>query len=91
MDAGLSPNNYPARIFLTHNPVPQIPGSLHWIQKRFLQVPHELSKAVVDPTTNALILRTWYKDNAFCPEASRKVLEGYKETNPEKYKLWALG
>lgn len=91
VDAGLSPANYPARIFLTHNPVPQIPGSMHWLQKRFLQVPHELSVATVDKTTNALILRTWYKDNAFCPEASRKVLEGYKETNPEKYKLWALG
>lgn len=91
IDAGLSPANYPARIFLTHNPVAQIPGSLHWIQRRFLQVPHELSKAVVDKKTNALILRTWYKDNAFCPEATKKVLEGYKETNPEKYKLWALG
>ena len=91
VDAGLSPNNYPARIFMTFNPIPQIPGSMHWLQRRFLQVPHELSRAVIDKKTNALILRTWYKDNAFCPEASRKVLEGYKETNPEKYKLWALG
>ena len=91
IDAGLSPNNYPGRIFLTFNPMPQIPGSLHWIQRRFLQVQHELSKAILDTKTNALILRTWYKDNAFCPEPTIKVLEGYKETNPEKYKLWALG
>ena len=91
VDAGLSPANYPGRIFMTFNPIPQIPGSMHWLQRRFLQVPHELSRAVTDTKTNALILRTWYKDNAFCPEASRKVLEGYKETNPEKYKLWALG
>jgi phage terminase large subunit len=91
LDAGLSPSKYPGRIVLTHNPVPQIPGSMHWIQKRFLQVEHELSKARVDPKTNALILRTWYKDNAFCPPEVKKVLEGYKETNPEKYKLWALG
>lgn len=91
LDAGLSPSNYPGRIVFTHNPVPQIPGSMHWIQKRFLQVEHELSKARVDPKTNALILRTWYKDNAFCPPEVKKVLEGYKETNPEKYKLWALG
>lgn len=91
VDAGLSPVNYPARIFMTFNPIPQIPGSMHWLQRRFLQIPHKLSTAVVDPHTNALVLRTWYKDNAFCPEASRKVLEGYKETNPEKYKLWALG
>ena len=91
VDAGLSPANYPARIFMTFNPIPQIPGSMHWLQRRFLQVPHKLSTAVIDKKTNALILRTWYKDNTFCPEASRKVLEGYKDTNPEKYKLWALG
>lgn len=93
LDAGLSPGNYPGQIFLLFNPIPQIPGSMHWLQRRFLQVPHELSKAVIfdTPTGKALILRTWYKDNAFCPEASRKVLEGYKDTNPEKYKLWALG
>ena len=93
IDAGLSPSNHPGRIFLTHNPVPQIPGSMHWLQRRFLCEPHELSKAkIIDtPTGRALILRTWYKDNAFCPEATRKVLEGYKQSNPEKYKLWALG
>jgi phage terminase large subunit len=93
IDAGLSPNQYPGRIFLTHNPVPQIPGSLHWIQARFLQHPHELSKVSIieTPTGRALVLRTWYKDNAFCPEATKRVLEGYKDTNPEKYKLWALG
>ncbi len=93
IDAGLSPANYPGRIMLTHNPVPQIKGSLHWIQKRFLQVEHQLSKAVIDdtPTGKALVLRTWYKDNAFCPPETIKLLEGYKKTNPEKYKLWALG
>lgn len=91
LDAGLSPQNYKARIVLTHNPVPQIPGSMHWIQKRFLQIEHSLSVAVINEKANALILRTWYKDNAFCPEETKKVLEGYKDTNPEKYKLWALG
>ena len=93
IDAGLSPTNHPGRIVLTHNPVPQIPGSMHWIQRRFLQCEHELSKAkeIELPGGKALVLRTWYKDNAFCPESTRKVLEGYKETNPEKYKLWALG
>lgn len=93
LDAGLSPNEYPGQIIMSFNPIPQIPGSMHWIQRRFLQHPHELSKAaIVDtPTGRALILRTWYKDNAFCPEATKRVLEGYKDTNPEKYKLWALG
>lgn len=91
IDAGLSPNKYPGRIVLTHNPVPQIPGNPHWIQKRFLQIEHNLSKACIDKDKNALVLRTWYKDNAFCPKETVKVLEGYKDTNPEKYKLWALG
>jgi phage terminase large subunit len=93
LDAGLSPSDYQARIFLTHNPVPQIPGSMFWFQRRFLQHPHELSKAAVfdTPQGRVFVLRTWYKDNAFCPEATKKVLEGYKESNPEKYKLWALG
>jgi phage terminase large subunit len=93
LDAGLSPSEYPGQHILTFNPIPQIPGSMHWLQRRFLQIPHELSKAVIfdTPTGKALVLRTWYKDNAFCPEATKKVLEGYKLSNPEKYKLWALG
>jgi len=91
MDAGLSPQKYPGRMIFTHNPVPQIPSSMHWLQRRFLQIDHKLSHAVINAKANALVLRTWYKDNRYCPEATRKVLEGYKETNPEKYKLWALG
>lgn len=93
IDAGLSPSEYQGRIVMTFNPIPQIPGSQHWLQRRFLNREIPLSKAqIIDtPTGKALILRTWYKDNAFCPEATKKVLEGYKETNPEKYKLWALG
>jgi phage terminase large subunit len=93
IDSGLSPVEYPGRIILTFNPIPQIPGSLHWLQRRFLNRDIPLSKVqIIDtPTGKALILRTWYKDNAFCPEATKTVLEGYKHTNPEKYKLWALG
>lgn len=91
IDAGLSPQKYPGRMIFTHNPVPQIPGSMTWLQRRFLLKAHELSKALIDKETNALVLRTWYKDNAFCPAETVKVLEGYKKTNPQKYKLWALG
>lgn len=90
IDAGLSPADYPGQIVLTHNPVPQIPGSPHWLQSRFIDtVSHDLGIAV--RKENYLVLRTWYKHNRFCPEATKKVLEGYKKTNPEKYKLWALG
>lgn len=91
LDAGLSPVLYPGRIVLTHNPFAKIPGSQHWIEKRFLHTMPELGVPLIDREANALVLRTWYKNNAFCPEATRKVLEGYAQTNPEKYKMWALG
>jgi phage terminase large subunit len=91
IDAGLSPTNFIGSVILTFNPMPQVTGSFHWIQRRFLQVSHELSKATIDSKTNALILRTWYKDNRFCSPETVKLLEGYKDTNPEKYNLWALG
>ncbi len=91
LDAGLSPTNYPGRIILLHNPMPKIPGLDYWYEKRFENFPHELSVATVNHEANAVVLRTWYKDNAFCPPETIKVLEGYKLTNPMKYKLWALG
>ena len=91
LDAGLSPSRYPGRIVFTHNPIPQIPGSMHWLQRRFLQIEHHLGEAVINEKANALVLRTWYKNNRWCPKETVKVLEGYKETNPQKYKLWALG
>ena len=46
-------------MIFTHNPVPQIPGSMTWLQRRFLLRPHELSKALIDRESNAPILRTW--------------------------------
>lgn len=91
LDAGLSPSNYPGRQIYLHNPLPQIPGSMTWLQKRYETVPQPLGKAIIYPERNALVLRTWYKNNRWCPKETRKVLEGYKDTNPEKYKLWALG
>jgi phage terminase large subunit len=91
LDAGLSPSNYPGRIILLHNPVPKVPGLDYWYEKRFQNIPHELSKAIINEPSNALVLRTWYKDNAFCPPESIRVLENYRLTNPQKYKLWALG
>lgn len=91
LDAGLSPLNYPGRMIFMHNPIPNIPGSMHWLQRRFLQIEHHLGEAVINEKANALVLRTWYKNNRWCPEETKRVLEGYKETNPSKYKLWALG
>jgi phage terminase large subunit len=64
---------------------------MYWLQRRFLQIEHKLGIAVINEKANALVLRTWYKNNRWCPKETIKVLEGYKETNPQKYKLWALG
>lgn len=89
IDAGLSPQGVVPKIILTFNPIALIPGQMHWIQERWLTNEHELSKPLV--VGDAVILRTWYKDNAFCPEATVKLLEGYKKTNPGLYKMWALG
>jgi phage terminase large subunit len=90
LDAGLSPAKYPGQIVLTHNPVPEIPGSPHWIRRRFIEpTPHKLGEPAING--NTMVLRTYYAHNRFCPQATRDVLEGYKLTNPEKYKLWGLG
>lgn len=89
IDAGLSPTKHSGKIFLTHNPVPLLPGSLHWIQRRFINIEHGFGVPAVKD--NYVVLKTWYKNNAFCPESTIKVLERYKETHPQKYKMWALG
>jgi phage terminase large subunit len=90
LDAGLSAECTPdPQIWLTFNPIPNVPGYLHWIQERFLQVPHELGEIAVNG--DAAVLRTYYRHNAFCPEKTKQVLERYKETNPALYKMWGLG
>jgi phage terminase large subunit len=81
-------------IYLCHNPVPKVPGSQYWFEKQF---------KVLDNTghhnlyydeklgSNVCTMRTTYLNNAKCPEHVKRRLEGYKETNPALYKLWALG
>jgi len=90
LDAGLSTHCDPApQIYLTFNPVPQIGAYMHWLQSRFLQVEHKMSVPKI--TGNACVLRTWYKNNAMCPQFTIDLLEDYKATNPALYKMWALG
>jgi phage terminase large subunit len=36
-------------------------------------------------------MRSTYNQNLKCPDNVKKRLEGYKKTNPNLYKLWALG
>jgi len=89
-DAGLStPAAWPNQIWLTHNPIPKIPGHEHWLERRFLRRELPIGKVVVDGST--AVLRTTYRQNAFCPPEVREVLEGYRETNPDLYRMWALG
>lgn len=94
LDAGLSPqllSGEPvASIWVSFNPIPIIEGRPHWLQSRFVnRVPHELSiPAILD---NICVLRTWYKDNAFCPPETIKLLESYKDTNPQLYEMWGKG
>lgn len=91
IDAGLSADVMPiCQIWLTFNPVPVIEQFVPWIAARFVtKIPHEMSIPKIEG--DVCILRTWYKDNAFCPAATIKLLESYAESNPGLFKLWALG
>jgi phage terminase large subunit len=81
-------------MFLMHNPVPVLPGSLYWFQRMFRE-PKEPGRheRYYDENLGAhvSVMKTSYLDNAFCPDSTIKRLEGYKNTNPSLYKLWALG
>lgn len=90
INIGLRANVDPvSQIWLTHNPIPIIPGAQHWIQERFLGVAHELGKVAV--RGDVAVLRTWYKNNAFCAPAVMQELERLRTLNPSLYRMWALG
>lgn len=81
-------------IHLCHNPVPKIPGSQYWFEKLFkVDRKRGVVKRYYDERLGSHVstLKTTYIDNAFCPDHVKRRLEGYKETNPDLYKLWALG
>jgi phage terminase large subunit len=85
---------YPIRFGITTNPVPTIPGSPHWLQRRFNISDAPLNENFVydDPALGKIcILKSNYKANAFVPKHVIDILEGYKETNPSLYKMWTLG
>jgi phage terminase large subunit len=81
-------------IFLSHNPVPMVPGSQYWFQKLF-KLPEKPGKhrRYYDEHLGSHVctMRTTYKDNLKCPDHVKRRLEGYKITNPDLYRLWALG
>ena len=69
------------KILMTFNPPPMTPGTSHWIKDRFVD------KA--DPT--ATVLKTTWRDNPFLPRVYTDRLEALADTNPELYRMWALG
>ena len=90
LNAGLRANVNPqCQIWFSYNPIPVIPGSMHWLQEAFLQVEHKLGEIAIHD--RAAIFRSWYKNNAFCPKVVREIIEGYKTSNPELYRMWGLG
>ena len=90
LDAGLStPCDPQPSLWLSFNPIPIIQGARHWLQTRFLGVEHELDKPAETDTT--VLLRTWYKSNRWCPAPTVRLIESYKESNPELWKMWGLG
>lgn len=81
-------------IYLCHNPIPLVPGSLYWFQKIFRvhKNPGEINYYYdQDLGSHVATLKTTYKHNLKCPEHVKRRLEGYKKTNPELYALWAKG
>lgn len=93
IDAGLSADVVPIpQIWITFNPIPFVEAYVPWLLARFVRpVPHELGKMAIDRERGVCVLRTWYRHNPFCPEATIRLLESYKETNPDLYVMWALG
>ncbi len=90
IDAGMSTAcDPPPQIWLSFNPIPIVPGYMLWIQERFLQIEHELGQLVIGD--DYAVIRTYYRHNKYCPEATKKVLEKYRTTNPDLWKMWGLG
>lgn len=93
IDQSIRGNHYHS-IYLCHNPIPKSAADLFWFEKQF-KVDPEPGKILryYDDNLGAYVstLRTTYKNNEHCPDHVKLRLEGYKNTNPALYKLWALG
>lgn len=68
---------YYLQMILTFNPV----SITHWLKRRFWDT--------ADP--RAKIHESTYKDNRFLPEENIRTLEGFQETDPYYYMVYALG
>lgn len=90
LDAGLSAAVVPApQMYLTFNPIPVIPGFQHWLQTRFSTEGRTIGQLYLDK--DVALMRSNYECNAFCPAATVRLLESYREANPALWKMWGLG
>jgi len=91
LDVGMSLERDPIlQVWITFNPIPQIKGMEHWLQTRFInKIKHKLS--IIAEKGDICVFRTWYKDNVKCPAKTIEILERYKKTNPQLWKMWGLG
>jgi phage terminase large subunit len=82
------------KVDLTTNPIPTMPGSQHWLQKRFKihEAPLNENYVYEDETLGKVcILKSNYHANMFVTQRAVNILEGYKLTNPALYQMWTLG
>jgi phage terminase large subunit len=93
-DLSIRGRKYDHKIFMCHNPVPIVPGDQYWFQRLFDPGTLQSGKPIVHHVKglgDVSAMKTTYKQNAFVPDQVVSKLEGYKYTNPQLYKLWALG
>lgn len=68
------------QIILCYNPI----GKDNWVYPYFHEKGYPLEK-------NCIVAHTNYKHNRFLPQENIDMLENLKETNPFKYRVYALG
>ncbi|MBR3008373.1 MAG: PBSX family phage terminase large subunit [Stomatobaculum sp.] len=72
-----TPFPYHLTMLLSFNPI----SLTHWLKARFFD----------NPDPDALIHESTYRDNRYLPDEQRKVLEGYRNTDPYYYQVYCLG
>ena len=72
-----TPYRWHLKMILSFNPV----SLKHWLKARFFDAR--------DP--DACIHESTYKDNRFLPEEQKRILEGFRDTDPYYYQVYCLG
>lgn len=72
-----TPSKFYKQMMITFNPI----DVNHWLKKEFFD------RRKPDCTT----MHSTYKDNRFLPQEAIRVLEGFKDTDPYFYEVYALG